>query len=98
MTDMVTFNITDERWQEVADELNWKYNTIITVKMLKRLITNSFLLVEIAEDTYSDTSPREELIEIISERLTGWSWPSFGTSEKKTEEFMIRAKKAGLIK
>ena len=95
---MITFNITDERWQEVADELNWTYDTLITIKILKRFITESSLLIEVAKNTYSDTAPREELIEVISDKMVGLSWPIFGLPEKYKEAFNIKAREAGLLK
>jgi len=95
---MIEFNISDDRWQEVAERLNGYYGTAITTKMLQRIVTDPYLLVEIAEGTYSDTSPREELIELLSDSIVGLSWPLFGTSHEKTEEFYNKAREIGFIK
>lgn len=93
----IVIEITEERFQEVADCLNEFYNCKITANMIKDTIHDKHLLLEIAENTYHDTCEREEILSLIFENLINMRWPLHGHSESYKQEFYKKAISKNLI-
>ena len=89
--------VSEERFQEVADMLNDRYSTRITGAMVKQYVKEPKLLAEIHVGSYDDTYPREWLLEVISEGVTGMTWPINGDSNAYKREFYQKADELGLI-
>ncbi len=93
----LSMKVTDERLNEVCECINGWYGTIITPEILEKHITDATLIVEIYEDTYSDTCVRERIIDAIVRPLVGMEWPINADSSEYSQEFFAKAKAAGLM-
>ena len=89
---METSTVSDARLQEVVDCLNGCYETTITVQQIKDVAFPSVLLDEMSNGTFTDTGPRESILENVSVHYVGLRFPMYGDSQETKDEFYCRAR------
>lgn len=90
--------ISDDKFQEVADYFNRNFDALFTKEQIKNADLPSQLLLEIDEGGYQDTCQYELIIDHLAEKYIGLKWPCYGDSDKEREQFRITAKEKGILK
>ena len=75
--------IKQKRWQEVADTLEMGF----TAEQIKNSNLPNDLLIEIYEDTYSDTDQRDQINNHMTLKYIGMRCPCYGDSDNYKKSF-----------
>lgn len=102
---MAKISLTLKDYDAVCNEIeNW-YGIKLTTKQMKEILADNFhLLCHIAEDVICDsdykglgsTSVREDIINHIGIKLTGNSWPTGATPQRRANAFFKKFKKEAI--
>ena len=96
---MATINIkfSKKDYKVICDEINYWYNLNIKPTQMEDILTNAdkYVLIEIATELKDismgfATSVREDIADIISEKLTKMRWPNYATTNKNYDIWLDR--------
>ena len=80
------FEITDEKWQEVAECIGFGF----TAEQIKKSNLPSYFLLEIVEGSYTDTDQREQIMDHVCLHYIGLCVPCYGDEKEYQDEFYRR--------
>lgn len=73
---------------DVADRFNEYSGKNISPDLLKKCLGHDEDIVqELVDNTWTDTCIRERIMEMISEKTIGLTWPMFGDSQEYKDNF-----------
>jgi hypothetical protein len=93
----VNIRISKQRLIEVAENLKDHFGVVVTPEQIDKHITSNYYMLEIAENTYTDTNIIEEILDILSKKIVCMRHPMFGDSEEYKEKYDVAAREKGFI-